>query len=224
MGVFQEVEGTERDRDAIRKFAVQLVPDPRPKVHPGDRGLMHKRIKGMGPGALPKFPTAALLQQGIDRYFTMIEYSVETLHPTLAGLALALGFPSREDMFKYRKKGDDFANVLNAAKTRIEDYKLQLLLNKEKQVQGVMFDLKNNHEYADRIENRSTIEAGDTLVQLLTSLQGNVLRPVIDADAEEAELITEGGGNWPVPVRATIEDAVFEPVDAKPKVTYEDLL
>jgi len=79
------------------------------------------------------------------------------------------------------------------ARTRVEEWKNELLLEGGRATNGVIFDLKNNHGWTDRIEQKTTVEAGGTLADLLASLQGTVLRPTLTQQPE-----------------SDIEDGVFE--------------
>lgn len=148
---------------------------------------------------MPKFQTADEMEDAIQVYFDYVEEN--SLPPTLAGLSLALGFKSVSTLRNYENKGEDYSDVITVAKTRIEDWKNTALLNAEKQCHGIIFDLKNNHGWADKIEQKTTHEVGGTLAELLTQLQGNVLRPApILEDQSDQVIDAEFTSVQPIPV------------------------
>ena len=129
-------------------------------------------------GFYPRYQSAEAMEFAIDAYFAIIEE--EKRPPTLAGLALALGFKSTKSLKAYEDKGDDYAHVVEVARTRVEEWKNELLLKGGTQTSGVIFDLKNNHGWAEKSQSTQTVETGDTLSQLLLALQGKVLRPALE--------------------------------------------
>lgn len=185
----RDLTGTEYDKSLVKKTPV-LFPPPAwasEKHH----GLVPRYGIGGGSGLLPRFQTAEAMEAAIETYFEYV--TEEEMPPTMAGLALALGFKSVKPLKNYEEKGEDFAYIIEVARTRIEDWKNRQLLRPDiKQVQGYIFDLKNNHGWADKIEQKTTHEVGGTLADLLVALQGNVLKPVVHVedhsqDAIEAE-------------------------------------
>lgn len=172
--------GTEYDKSALKRQPV-LFPPPRVLHSSTDAGVLGKRGNNIGhgmragAGGLPRYQTAELMEDAIEVYFDFVEENDRP--PTMAGLALALGFKSTRTLRNYQQRGEDYAEVIEVAQTRIEDWKNTLLLKSEKQVHGIIFDLKNNHGWADRVETKTTHEAGGSLAELLLALQGNVLRP-----------------------------------------------
>lgn len=175
--------GTEYDKHAISKQKV-LFPPPRNPVSMKDTGLLPRTGLGRDAGFLPKFQTAEEMEAAIEKYFEYV--AEEDRPPTMAGLALAIGFKSVSTLKTYEKKGEDFAYIIEVARTRIEDWKNTLLLRAEKTVNGIIFDLKNNHGWADKIEQTTTHQVGDSLAELLVSLQGTVLRPKAIAEPDPA--------------------------------------
>lgn len=156
-----------------------------PPVAKGDRV---KRGFGQTAGLKPRFESEEELHNAIETYFEVQKEAGN--HPTMAGLSLSLGFKSRKSLMDYIDREGEYAEIIEMAKTRMEDHKNQMLLKAEKSAHGIIFDLKNAHGWADRNENVTKVEAGDTLADLLQSLQGSVLRPVIEHDhdmVEEAE-------------------------------------
>jgi hypothetical protein len=191
---------------------LHMFPPPRKKVSAKDTGLRPKVRTIGGPGMkdspaykaqlgfYPMYQSAEAMEFAIDAYFIRIEE--EKRPPTLAGLALALGFKSTKSLKAYEDKGDDYAHVVEVARTRVEEWKNELLLKGGTQTSGVIFDLKNNHGWAEKTQSTQTMETGDTLSQLLLALQGKVLRPALEGksmpetaqsieDAEYAEFTEE---------------------------------
>lgn len=185
----RDLTGTEYDKSLIKKTPV-LFPPPA-WASPAHHGCVPRYGIGGGSGLLPRFQTAEEIEAAIETYFEYV--TEEGTPPTMAGLTLALGFKSVNALKNYEQKGEDFAFVIEVARTRIEDWKnRQLLRHDIKQVQGYIFDLKNNHGWADKIEQKTTHEVGGTLAELLVALQGSVLKPVVHIedhtqDAIEAE-------------------------------------
>jgi hypothetical protein len=176
---------------------------------PKSSKIVNKKGFGHQAGIKPRFETPEDLQKAINVYFATQEAAGN--HPTVAGLSLSLGFKSRRTLMGYIDRDEDFAEVVETALTRMEDYKNQMLLKMEKGHHGVIFDLKNAHGWADRQEKVTTVEAGDTLADLLKSLQGNVLRPALEAhddEIEEAEFeeIDEEGEPEPDPYKDVPND------------------
>ena len=73
--------------------------------------------------------------------------------PTMAGLALALGFDSRVSLFNYLSMSDDeekpYLNAITRAKCRIEDENLQLAYQKDSS-RGACFVLQNGFVYREQ--------------------------------------------------------------------------
>ena len=148
---------------------------------------------GVGCSSPAKFENGEELAECVDRYFHWCNTSVPPRPPTVAGLAIALGFKSKTALFQYVKKGEEFEAVVEIALTMIEDYKNVLLSTTDRSPNGIIMDLINNHGWRQRSESTTTTvhEAGSDLTKLLTQLQGSVLRPktlgetIEDAEFEE---------------------------------------
>lgn len=112
-------------------------------------------------GAPPKYKTAAEMQAKIDAYFADCEgellrdangdpvldkYGNEIyLHqhpPTVTGLALALGFTSRQALLKYQGK-PEFVDTITRAKARCEQYAEERLFDRDG-TNGAQFSLRAN--------------------------------------------------------------------------------
>lgn len=114
-----------------------------------------------------KFSDVEKMQQKIDEYFNncpdfviitgfdknngeFVEYKKYT--PTMTGLALYLGFVSRQSMLDYEEK-PDFSCTIKKARLRIEhEYEKQLYMDK---CTGAIFALKN-FGWKDKVENEIT--------------------------------------------------------------------
>jgi len=167
-----------------------LFPPPRAKVNARDVGLRPKIRTIGGPGMkdspayraqlgfYPLYQSAEAMEFAVNAYFIRLEE--EKRPPTLAGLALALGFKSTKSLKVYEDKGEDYSHIVEVARTRVEEWKNELLLKGGTQTSGVIFDLKNNHGWAEKSQSTQTVETGDTLSQLLLALQGKVLRPSLE--------------------------------------------
>lgn len=109
-----------------------------------------------------KYTNAADLQTAVDAYFTdceghaLTDEDGQTLvdkagrpvivgarPPTVTGLALALGFKTRQSLLDYQARSAAFNDVITVAKTRCEDYAEQRLYDRDG-VQGAKFSLTNN--------------------------------------------------------------------------------
>lgn len=78
----------------------------------------------------------------IDKYGNVIRVGVRPL--TITGLALALGFNSRQALLNYQGK-EEFNDTITRAKAKIEQYAEERLFDKEG-ANGAKFSLSNNFE------------------------------------------------------------------------------
>ena len=116
-------------------------------------------------GRTPKFESAEEMQKLIDEYFEecngiILRYEegvnkgnpivdkydnpviIGRHPPTVTGLALKLGFSSRQSLLNYQGKGE-FFDTITRAKMRIEEYAEERLFDREG-VNGAKFSLTNN--------------------------------------------------------------------------------
>ena len=116
-------------------------------------------------GRNPKFESAEEMQKLIDEYFEecngiILRYEegvnkgnpivdkydnpviIGRHPPTVTGLALKLGFSSRQSLLNYQGKGE-FFDTITRAKMRIEEYAEERLFDREG-VNGAKFSLVNN--------------------------------------------------------------------------------
>ncbi|HIU48799.1 MAG TPA: hypothetical protein IAB04_05500 [Candidatus Avimonoglobus intestinipullorum] len=121
-------------------------------------------------GRPPKFNSAKEMQRLIDKYFRDCKGKVlkdkqgkvmmdkwgapiviECRPPTVTGLALALGFNSRQSLLNYQGK-KEFMDTITRAKSRVECYTEERLFDKEGAA-GAKFSLRNNFKnWQDRPE------------------------------------------------------------------------
>lgn len=109
------------------------------------------------------YNSAEEMQEMIDKYFEECEGTVKTDDEgniftdkygepilfgrkpiTITGLALALGFSSRQALLNYQDK-DEFNDTITRAKTRVEQYAEERLFDKDG-ANGAKFSLANNFE------------------------------------------------------------------------------
>lgn len=111
------------------------------------------RFLGGHPGTLKRYQTAEAIQSEIVKYFDQCEE--EKKKPTMTGLALALGFKTRQALFKYKKEpGYEFAfDAIAFAKLKLEEYYEQGLTDpKNFNIGGTVFIMKNNFDWVDKQE------------------------------------------------------------------------
>lgn len=112
-------------------------------------------------GRPPMYNTAEEMQEKIDAYFKGCEGTPlynelgqplldKNMHPimfgkrplTITGLALALGFTSRQALLNYQAK-DEFVDTIMRAKAKVEQYAEERLYDKDG-ANGAKFSLANN--------------------------------------------------------------------------------
>lgn len=116
-----------------------------------------------GKGNPRRWRSAKALQAAVEAYFE--ECSEKGRVPSVAGLALALGFMSRQALARYtdrmhEENNDDYVVIVTSAKTRIEEANIQLAYNKEASA-GARFMLQNGFNYSEKQEiglNSNTIK------------------------------------------------------------------
>lgn len=114
-------------------------------------------------GAPPKYKTVEEMQEKIDEYFNSCEgrvledpdgYPILDKHGkviriddkplTVTGLALHLGFTSRQALLNYQAK-KEFVDAITRAKSRVEQYAEERLFDKDG-ANGAKFSLANNFD------------------------------------------------------------------------------
>ena len=109
-----------------------------------------------------KYQTAEEMSEAIERYFNDCEGRALTdengntvydkygnpvivgVHPpTVTGLALALGFKTRQSLLNYQARTKAFNDIITVAKSRCEEYAESRLYDRDG-VNGAKFSLMNN--------------------------------------------------------------------------------
>lgn len=81
--------------------------------------------------------------------------------PTITGLALHLGFESRQSMYDYEKRDDKFSYIIKRARLQCENYAEKQLLSGEPAA-GFIFTLKN-YGWRDNQSIEHTGKDGESL-------------------------------------------------------------
>ena len=89
--------------------------------------------------------------------------------PTIPGLALALGFSSRQSLYNYKAK-KEFVDTISRAQTRVEQYTAEKLFERDSQ-RGAQFALEYGFRYRQDRENEKQEQDG--------------VRVLLGTDAEE---------------------------------------
>lgn len=109
-------------------------------------------------GRPPVYNNPEELTTEVDKYFA------DTGKKTMTGLALALGFDSRQSLYDYQKK-DEYSYIINKALLRIENqYEEKLTGNN---VAGSIFVLKNMG-WKDKTE---TELSGELAIKQITGME-----------------------------------------------------
>jgi len=104
----------------------------------------------MAAGRPRKFESVEEMQIEIDKYFKQCKTDDDPA--TVQGLALALGYNSRQSLLNYEGYSDEFLDTIKRAKLRIENAKITGALKGKLNPTIVIFDLKNNHDHKDKTE------------------------------------------------------------------------
>ena len=120
-------------------------------------------------GRPPAFENAEELQKLVDEYFDSLEIVNEdgivvgTRPALITGIALHLGFSTRQSFYDYEKK-PDFTYTIKTARLRVESsYEAQLF---GKCTAGAIFGLKNVGGWSDKQEIESKVEVtGNPVIQ-----------------------------------------------------------
>ena len=124
-----------------------------------------------------KYKSAKALQTAIDKYFESCEgkpliddngRAVTDKHgkpvivgarpPTVTGLALALGFASRQALINYQAR-PEFNDTIMRAKTRCEEYAEARLYDRDGS-RGAEFSLKYNFRWGEQQQEKETANDG----------------------------------------------------------------
>lgn len=108
-------------------------------------------------GRPPKFKSKEELQTAIDKYFKSCDNDKEPY--TICDLALACGV-DRKTILNYSKK-EEFFPTIKEARMRCEAYAERRLFGNA--VAGVIFNMKNNYGYKDKIDVEADIDFNITV-------------------------------------------------------------
>lgn len=162
-------------------------------------------------GRPPMYETPEDMQQVIDRYFdscgaqymkddegelipsekTGRPIIVGEKVPTVTGLALALGFTSRQALLNYQAK-EAFVDTVTRAKSRIEEYVESRLFDRDG-VNGAKFSLKNNFKgWSETGDAQNTGDSSGIQAFLLATKPTKEQLAALFAD-EEDNIDDDGG-------------------------------
>lgn len=119
-------------------------------------------------GRPPKYTDPEEMRKAINVYYRDCEH--RGVAPTIPGLAGACGFSSRQSLFDYSAKTDEFAAVINDARRYIEQHRVEQMLNRTSGFSGHIFDLKANFGYQDRQQVEHFNPDGNMGTKVLTVL------------------------------------------------------
>ena len=130
------------------------------------------------PGGKPRYyATVEALQAAGDAYFEACD--AKEIPYTITGLALGLGFTSRQDLINYEGYGKEYHDTIRLFKLRCEACAQIIALTKPNQV-GAIFVLKN-HGWSDQQHvELSGPGGGGIMVHVSKYVKSN-------ADTEEGE-------------------------------------
>ena len=128
-------------------------------------------------GRPPKWTDVNALQAAIDKYFEDckghpyvdgngdilygkdgLPVIVDAEPPTVTGLALALGFVSRQGLLDFQGKRE-FADTITRAKARVEKYAERRLYDRDG-ARGAEFSLKYNFKWAQEEQEKQAAAQG----------------------------------------------------------------
>ena len=92
--------------------------------------------------------------------------------PTVTGLALWLGFKTRQSLLDYQAHSEAFNDVITRAKSRCEEYAERRLYDRDG-VNGAKFSLKNNFKGWSESPNSSDENALAKLDEVLKQIGGD---------------------------------------------------
>ena len=96
-----------------------------------------------------KYKSEKELKKGITRYFKDCDKRDKPY--TISGLALFLGFLSRDALMSYREK-KQFSDIIKLARLKIQASYAEELTKRKVGVAGLIFIMKNNFGFTDRQE------------------------------------------------------------------------
>ena len=124
----------------------------------------------MQAGRPPTYSTPEDMQVMIDKYFSDMDKLKRPY--TVTGLALALGFTSRQAILNYEDKLT-FVDTLKKAKLKIENFNEYKLYDKGTPTAGVIFNLANNRWRQNKQTIDTTVREIDPLGDKLKEIEEN---------------------------------------------------
>ena len=137
-----------------------------------------------------KYSSAAEMSERVDKYFEdcdghpLIDENGDIVAdkygnpiiigahpPTVTGLALWLGFKTRQSLLDYQSRNKAFNDVLTRAKSRCEEYAERRLYDRDG-VNGAKFSLKNNFKGWSETSSSSDENALAKLDEVLKQIGG----------------------------------------------------
>lgn len=122
-----------------------------------------------------------------DDYFNAVETAGKL--PTLSGLCLHLGFVDKQSFSRYEEYGEEFSLTVKKARLKIEDDRHQRLANPA--CTGVIFDLKVNHGWQDKVVTELTgADGGPVKTEAVVDWSGvpsDAIQAVLDAVQKDAK-------------------------------------
>lgn len=158
-------------------------------------------------GRPPKYKTKKEIEQKIDHYFEeckgevlrddegKVVYNkwgnpviVNEHPPTITGLALALGFTSRQALLNYQAKAE-FVDTITRAKSRVEAYTEERLFDRDGS-NGAQFSLRNNFRgWNDRVQTDLETEEQKARIEQIKA-QTAILH--MKTETNETEIADDG--------------------------------
>ena len=132
-----------------------------------------------------KYQTAEEMSEAIERYFkdceghTLTDKNGNTVYdkhgnpvivahpPTVTGLALALGFKTRQSLLNYQARTKAFNDIITVAKSRCEEYAESRLYDRDG-VNGAKFSLINN--FKGWREKPAEDDSAETIVRIVDDI------------------------------------------------------
>lgn len=126
------------------------------------------------------FDDPIFFEERVEAYFD--ECDTKKKPYVVAGLCYFLGFHDRHALQEYRKY-DGFSATVKRAILRIEANKNEMLFSRDYATAGVIFDLKNNHNWSDKIEHgeMTPSDFGEKVAEYQRAME----RMTVPADEEE---------------------------------------
>ena len=97
---------------------------------------------------------------------------IEERPPTVTGLALWLGFRSRQTLLNYQARSKDFDDVLTMAKSKCEEFAERCLYDRNR-VSGAKYSLENNFSGWGKKQKNSEKRSESELPRLYNALTQN---------------------------------------------------